>query len=418
MLNTAGIEVSGFIRQQRLLDGLAALARFGALENGGVNRQALTPIELDARAWLIDWAITLGCEVFTDPCANLFFRRAGREDLPPVVTGSHIDTQPGGGNLDGCYGVIAGMEYLSALNDAGITTRRPIEVAVWMNEEGSRFAPGAMGSSAFVQPSRLTDYLTHRDAQGITLAEALDCCHQRFSMLTQRPALPMAAFVELHIEQGPVLERQDKPLAVVQGIQGLRWYQVTCLGQPAHAGTTPMADRRDAMTLARRCMAQLEQRAAALPAEELRLTFGRWEVEPNAINTIAGRVTFTLDFRHADARVLAQFDDWMQELTSEDVQVACLFAHAPVAFNAQLLAQQYACTQALEIDAATLTSGAFHDAMHLASHCPTTMFFVPSHNGISHNPAEHTDPQYLTLGAKALACCLTELANQPTGVTP
>ncbi|WP_455816128.1 M20 family metallo-hydrolase [Pseudomonas cerasi] len=418
MSNASGIEVSGFICQQRLLDGLATLARFGALENGGVDRQALTPIELDARAWLIDWAITLGCEVFTDACANLFFRRAGREELPPVVTGSHIDTQPGGGNLDGCYGVIAGMEYLSALNDAGITTRYPIEVAVWMNEEGSRFAPGAMGSSAFVQPSRLPDYLAHRDAQGVTLADALAACHQRFPMLPQRPAQPMTAFIELHIEQGPVLEQRHRPLAVVEGIQGLRWYQVTCLGQPAHAGTTPMGNRRDAMSLARSKVAWLEQRAAALPEDELRLTFGRWEVEPNAINTIAGRATFTLDFRHADAAVLAQFDGWMQELAAEDVQVTCLFRHAPVAFSARLLAQQYACTHALQIEAITLTSGAFHDAMHLASHCPTTMFFVPSHNGISHNPAEHTDPQYLTLGAKALACCLTELANQPTGVTP
>lgn len=196
MLNRAGVQVAGHVSQQRLMDKLAQLARFGALENGGVNRQALSAEELEARAWLIDWAYTLGCEVMTDDCANLFIRRAGREDLPPVVTGSHIDTQPCGGNLDGCYGVIAGMECLSALAQAGVTTLRPIEVAVWMNEEGSRFSPGAMGSSVFVQPQRLMSYRNHQDAQGESLAQALESCHQRFAHLPRRAPLPMAAFVE------------------------------------------------------------------------------------------------------------------------------------------------------------------------------------------------------------------------------
>ncbi|CNL34760.1 putative amino acid hydrolase [Yersinia enterocolitica] len=417
MLDSAGVQLASYISQPRLMGRLAQLAEFGALENGGVNRQALSAEELDARAWLIDWAFALGCEVMTDDCANLFIRRAGREDLPPVVTGSHIDTQPCGGNLDGCYGVIAGMECLSALVQADITTLRPIEVAVWMNEEGSRFSPGAMGSSAFVQPQRLPDYLNNQDAQGVTLQQALANCHQRFPYLPRRATVPMAAFIELHIEQGPVLEQTNQPLAVVQGIQGVRWYQVSCLGQSAHAGTTPMVDRKDAMSLARQVVQQLENLTAMLPADQLRLTFGRWEIEPNAINTIAGRATFTLDFRHADPAVLAQFDDWMQQIATDNVVVESVFSHPPVAFNPQLLAQQYACAQALDIDTATLTSGAFHDAMHLATHCPTSMFFVPSHNGISHNPAEYTDPQYLYLGAKALACCLTELANQPIGVT-
>lgn len=418
MPDMTALRAADAISQTRLMDRLAQLARFGALENGGVDRQALSDVELDARAWLIDWASTLGCEVFTDAAANLFIRRAGRENLPPVVTGSHIDTQPGGGNLDGCYGVLAGMECLSALAEAGIETLRPIEVAVWMNEEGSRFAPGAMGSSAFVQPERLATYLAHQDPQGVTLADALTRCHQRFPALPRRTTVPMAAFIELHIEQGPVLEQAGLPLAVVEGIQGVRWYQVTCLGQSAHAGTTPMADRQDAMRLARRIVSELEQRAEALPKEQLRLTFARWEVEPNVINTIAGRVTFTLDFRHADPEVLAEFDRWIQQIAADNVQVSCLFNNPPVAFTPQLVALQHACSEALQIKTTALTSGAFHDAMHLARHCPTSMFFVPSHKGISHNPAEYTDPQYLYLGAKALACCLTELANQPTGVTP
>ena len=412
------MQVVAQVSQQRLLDRLAQLARFGALENGGVDRQALSSEELDARAWLIDWAGSLGCEVITDDSANLFIRRAGQEALPPVVTGSHIDTQPSGGNLDGCYGVIAGMECLSALHNAGITTRRPIEVAVWMNEEGSRFAPGAMGSSAYVEPTRLKDYLAHQDARGITVAQALQQCHERFPHLPRRARVPFAAFIELHIEQGPVLEQGALPLAVVSGIQGVRWYQFTCYGESAHAGTTPMAMRQDAMTLARRTAHQVELAMGHLPAEELRLTFGRWDVEPNAINTTASRVSFTIDFRHADASVLAEFDAVMQQFAAENVQVKSLFHHQPVAFDVGLIAQQHASADALGIAAMKLMSGAFHDAMHLAGHCPTSMFFVPSHYGISHNPAEHTDPQYLYLGAKALAHCLTELANQPEGVNP
>lgn len=312
--------------------------------------------------------------------------------------------------------MLAGIEWLAALNEAGITTRRPVEVAVWMNEEGSRFAPGAMGSSAFVQAERLAAYLPQRDAAGISLADALQACHALFPQLPRRATVQMAAFIELHIEQGPQLEQQQLPLALVSGIQGVRWVQLVCHGQAAHAGTTPMARRQDAMSLARRLVHQLEQQAEAIPAEQLRLTFGRWEVEPNAINTIASRVSVTLDFRHSDPAVLAQFDRWVAQCRSERVEVNTLFSNPPVAFSPALLAQQADAVRALEIANTTLPSGAFHDAMHLAGHCPTSMFFVPSRDGISHNPAEYTDPQSLYLGAKALACCLTELANQPEGV--
>ncbi|MEC4256561.1 M20/M25/M40 family metallo-hydrolase, partial [Escherichia coli] len=196
------------------------------------------------------------------------------------------------------------------------------------------------------------------------------------------------------------------------------WYQVTCYVESAHAGTTPMAVRQDAMTLARHTAHQVELAMAHLPAEELRLTFGRWDIAPNAINTTASRVSFTIDFRHADTSVLAEFDAVMQQFAAVNVQVKSLFHHQPVAFDVGLISQQHASAEALGIAAMKLMSGAFHDAMHLAGHCPTSMFFVPSHCGISHNPAEHTDPQYLYLGAKALAHCLTELANQPEGVNP
>ncbi|MBF7686792.1 M20 family metallo-hydrolase [Acinetobacter rathckeae] len=412
MSENTPVHIASKVSKQRLLDQLKQLAFFGALDNGGVDRQALSKIEIQARRWLIDWAYSLGCKVFTDECANLFIRREGQQDLPPVVTGSHIDTQPCGGNLDGCYGVIAGMECLAILNEMKITTCRPIEVVVWTNEEGSRFSPGAMGSSCYVKPELLQSYLTHKDINNITLKQALQQCHQHFSDLPRRSRVPFFSFIELHIEQGPVLETENRPLAVVNGIQGVRWYEVTCLGESAHAGTTPMPIRQDAMTLARFTVDQIEQSVSHLPVDELRLTFGRWDIKPNAINTIASRVTFTLDFRHANPDVLAEFDLIIQQCMGDNIQIKAIFDHEPVAFDTALLSRQCATAKALHIDHLSLMSGAFHDAMHLAEHCPTSMFFVPSHRGISHNPAEYTHPDHLHLGAQALAYCLAELANQ------
>lgn len=390
---------------------LKKLSQFGALENGGVDRQALSDTELDAREWLVDEARALGCEIYTDDAANLFFRRPGRQDLPPVTTGSHIDTQPGGGNFDGCYGVLAGLACLKALNDAGITTERPVEVAIWTNEEGSRFAPGAMGSSAFTEPDSLAAFLAVAGEDGVSFAEALALHHQRFSTLARRPNRDMACFVELHIEQGPLLEHLELPLAVVSGIQGVRWYQVQCQGESAHAGTTPMALRQDAMQLARSVASTIEASTLNPDDDALRLTFGRWQVTPNAVNTIPSQASFTLDFRHPDPAVLAQFDARMAQLASAQVSVAALLSCEPVVFAAQINQVLNATAQALDIPCTGLLSGAFHDAMHLAGHCPTSMLFVPSHRGISHNPAEYTEPRALHTGARALAGSLTELSN-------
>lgn len=395
---------------------LAQLAEFGKLANGGVDRQALSEVELDARAWIIDLACELGCEVYRDAAANLFFRRPGRLAVSPVVTGSHIDTQPSGGNYDGCYGVIAGLVCLKALNDTQVITGRPIEVVIWTNEEGSRFAPGAMGSSAFVDPARLSDHLGVMGVDGVSFRDALAQHQTRFASIPLRPDREMACFVELHIEQGPVLENRNLPLAVVKGIQGVRWYQVTCHGVSAHAGTTPMTLRQDAMTLAREQLVYIEQAMGDTTDDALRLTFGRWQVTPNAINTIPSCVRFTLDFRHPSTEKLAQLDALMSSLSSEHVTVEPLLNKAPVTFDAGINHTLQAAGNALDIAHMELLSGAFHDAMYLAEHCPTSMLFVPSHQGISHNPAEYTDPRSLAAGARTLACALTELSQSFEGV--
>jgi N-carbamoyl-L-amino-acid hydrolase len=408
----------------RLNDAIADLAAFGGRSDGGVARETLTPLDLQARRHLIERARALGCSVCVDPCGNLFFRRAGQQaDLPPVLTGSHIDTQPVGGKLDGAYGVVAGLEVIQALNDAGVATRRPVEVVVWTNEEGSRFGPGAMGSSAFAQSGRLAGYRASRDAAGILFGDALDAA------LADTPDVEHSALghsvdscVELHIEQGPVLEGANVPLGVVTGIQSVRWFNVTVSGAAAHAGTTPMEVRRDAMRAAVELAGHLYACGDALRARGLRMTLGRWRVGPNSINTIPGEVEFTVDARCVDEDVLASFEATLRDavagLNAADgftAQVQSLFARATTRFPAHMTdLVERACARAAanagEGAPIRVTSGAFHDAMYVADLCPTAMIFVPSRSGISHNAAEYTEPHQLYLGAQALAYVVAELA--------
>ncbi|RTZ45554.1 Zn-dependent hydrolase [Candidimonas sp. SYP-B2681] len=411
------------VNASRLLDTITALAAFGGRDDGGVSRQTLTDIDLASRRYLIEQARALGCDVSTDECANLFFRRPGRSDLPPVLTGSHADTQPVGGKLDGAYGVLAGLEVIAALNDAGIETLRPIEVVAWTNEEGSRFGPGAMGSSAFVDPTRLAEYRRSIDGDGISFGTALDKALAATADVQRSPmARPMAACLELHIEQGPILEADEVPLGVVNGIQSVRWYRVECRGVMAHAGTTPMDRRSDAMATAHHIAQQLYSFAQQEASTQLRLTLGRWVVEPNSVNTIPDRVEFTVDVRCVDESVLDRFETMLNSATAAAVSapgavaLTCFFRRAPTHFPEEMKELvQRACSrasaQAGRKQPIALTSGAFHDAMYLADHCPTGMIFVPSKGGISHNASEATAPEDLVLGVQALAYAVAALAD-------
>lgn len=410
------------VDSERLRTAITALARYGGRDDGGVARETLSDIDLQARRHLIDRARELGCTVEVDECANLFFRRPGRSDLPPVMTGSHVDTQPVGGKLDGAYGVLAGLEVVHALQDAGLQTQRPIEVVVWTNEEGSRFGPGCMGSSAYVDPSRLAAYRAVRDSQQISFGEAVDRALQAIPDVPRRPSKqPLAGFIELHIEQGPVLETAGVPLGVVTGIQSVRWYSVKVTGLAAHAGTTPMDSRADAMAACIRMAHRLYAEAAQHEASGLRLTLGRWTVGPNSVNTIPGEVEFTIDMRCVDETVLATFDATMRDTLRAQagptsVTLTPIFERKPTHFPATVTALiEEACGRACELAGKprpiALTSGAFHDAMYLADHCPTAMLFVPSMRGISHNAAEETDHADLVLGAQALAYAVTRMAG-------
>lgn len=405
------------INPTRCMELLQRLATFGAVPGGGVAREALTISELEARRWLCSRFSAPHYSWFIDDAANLFLRRSGVSNaLAPVMTGSHIDTQPVGGWLDGAYGVIAGLEVFLALDDAGIRTHRPLELVIWTNEEGSRFSPGAMGSSAFADPSRLADFLPVTDTRGQRFEQARDAARQATPEASPSPlGRPVHAYLEAHIEQGPVLEAGGYQLGIVTGIQGVRWFQVTVTGVSAHAGTTPLAARHDALLTAARQITQLGEMAEARQDDALRFTIGRLEVSPGSINTIADQVTYTIDLRHPEETVLAELETVIRQTLKAAVghcqyQLRSLMRRPPTLFSPAVIGAVETAVTASGATACRLGSGAFHDAMYLADVCPTAMLFVPSRNGISHNPAEDTAETDLIAGVRALAGAITTLA--------
>ncbi|MEM5439900.1 M20 family metallo-hydrolase [Paraburkholderia diazotrophica] len=403
------------VSQERLAGLVSALAEIGKSDGGGVNRQALTSSDVAARKLLSEVAARFRCEVYRDEAANVFFRRAGTTDGPPVVTGSHIDSQPTGGKFDGAYGVCAGLEMIAALNDAGVVTELPLEVAIWTNEEGCRFAPGSMGSAAFVRPELLATFRESSDSTGVRFAEALDDAAAALQFIPLVPLKrPFSAFVEVHIEQGPVLEREGKTLGVVSGIQGVRWFRISVRGQTSHAGTTPREFRKDAVLVA----TELVQRAYAAANDsdaDLRLTVGRFEVSPGATNTIADEVSFTIDLRHPSDDVLddfeARFRSWTRRQSACTISLEELMRHKPTPFSETVRATLAEAAEQCGEPWRELLSGAFHDSMYLAEHCPTGMLFIPSKDGLSHHPAELSAAHELAWGAKALTLTMYRLAN-------
>lgn len=394
-----------------------AMAEIGAIADGGVDRQALSPDDIRARALLLEWAHARGWQAAVDPIANLFVRRPGRDlAAPPVVAGSHMDSQPTGGRFDGIFGVLSALEALDALDDAGIATRHPIDLVAWTNEEGGRFAPGAMGSAVFAGAIDLESCLPLTDAAGIRFEDALQATLAATPGLARRPfAFPIAAYVEPHIEQGPQLEATGHQIGVVTGIQGARWYVVEVLGEPGHAGTAPLRGRKDALRAAVRMIAALEGLMHD-PHDQLRFTVGRLQVEPNSPNVVPAKVTFSIDFRHPEARVLEQRGARIEALCRAGagpcaVRVSETFGRPPCVFAAAIVA---AIERAAEIAGCRhmrLPSGAFHDANFLADLAPTGMIFVPCAKGISHSPAEYARPEDLAAGARVLAATLVELAG-------
>jgi len=412
------VHASSRVDEKRLWARHVDLARLGLTPLGGVRRLALSALDNQARAQLAQWAEGLDFSVHLDPIGNLFLRREGTDPtLAPVLSGSHTDTQPSGGRFDGAYGVLAACEALEAIHEAGIATRRAIEVVVWTCEEGgARFPMGVMGSAAFVGAKPLAEILALRDDDGVTVEAAL---------AETRAALPRAApralgadvhaFVEAHIEQGPILEDQGKTIGVVTAIQGSRRWLVTVTGEDAHAGTTNRARRKDALQAATR-MVQALDRHFFDPEDRVRFTVGRFRVRPDAMAVVPGHAEFTIDFRHPEASALAWLGDQVEAICKGEVgpcrvDVEQISAGDPVPFTNDVPDLVERAAERLALPKMRMISGAGHDAMMLARICPTGMIFVPCERGLSHNELENATAADLAAGARVLADVLVNLAN-------
>ena len=407
---------SDHVDGDRLWNRLMALARFGARPDGGVDRQALTPAETEARAELVRWGRELGLEPFTDAAANLFLRLQGREpDLPPVLIGSHIDSQPTGGKFDGAYGVLAALEAVEAIGAAGLRPRRAIEVVAWTNEEASRFAPGMTGSDLFTGVKSFDQVAGIADADGTRLGDALAALLAADVDVPHRAlGRPASAFVEAHIEQGPLLERDGIPVGVVTGIQGTRRYRVRVAGATAHAGTAQRHERRDALMAAVRMISAIE--AAASEPPDVKLTVGLFQVSPNAPSVVPGSALFSVDLRHPENEVVDRLDGEIRAVVARDAapctaEIEQIQHNRSTVFAPRIRSAIAAAADRLGIPRRDILSAAGHDARQLAAFCPTGMIFVPCRDGISHNPAEWTDPADLTAGARVLTEVVWALAN-------
>lgn len=417
-LSEAALKAAAAVSEERLWRSIEAMAEIGGLGNGGVTRQALTREDIEARALLIGWARALGLAVSIDDAANLFLRRPGQEpEAVPVLAGSHMDSQPAGGRFDGIYGVLAAFETMHALQDAGIATRRPIDVVAWTNEEGGRFERGCTGSSVWAGQVPLSAFLDDVGSDGARFADALAQTLAATPDLPRRPPhWPAYAYVEPHIEQGPVLEKQGLDIAAVTGIQGVRWMRVEIEGVAGHAGTTPAALRRDALQAAVRAITWLNGLMED-PRDLTRFTVGRLLVEPNSPNTIPSKVTFTIDFRHPDAAELKRRGGAIERVIHEAVKpctaaVVTTSEMSPTPFAGPIPSLIETAAAAIGLKAARLASGAFHDALYAAAVCPAGMLFIPCRNGVSHSPEEYSTPAQCVAGARVLAATVVELANR------
>jgi len=408
--------MSPAINRERLLGRLDALAQIGRTETGACCRLALTDADKLGRDQVVAWMRELGLSVHIDPVGNVFGIRAGRRpELPPVMTGSHIDTVRTGGAYDGNYGVLGGLEVVASLNDAGITTEHTLVVGAFTDEEGARFAPDMLGSLVFVGGMALEEALAVRAIDGAVLGDEL----QRIGYAGGTP-LPLpkpAAFVELHIEQGPVLDIEGITIGAVENLQGISWQEISIAGQSNHAGTTPMRMRHDAGYAASAIACFVRELAREMGGTQV-ATVGKVDLVPNLVNVIAAKATLTVDLRNTDEALLqhaeqrlASFLDALAVSEGVTIERRTLARFEPVTFDAGVAARIERVAGELGFRHRRMTSGAGHDAQMLARVCPTAMIFVPSVGGVSHNPAEHTEPDDLVAGASVLLHTLLELAK-------
>jgi len=403
------------ISEARLMARLSELAAIGATADGSCCRLALTDEDKAGRDLLVRRMRELGLQVRVDPIGNIFGLRRGAEDSEPVMTGSHIDTVRTGGRYDGNLGVLGGLEVVQVLNEAGIVTRRPLVVGVFTDEEGARFQPDMLGSLVYAGGMPLAQAYAAADSDGKLLRDEL----ARIGYLGDAP-LPLYrphAFVELHIEQGPVLDAEGVVIGAVENLQGISWQEVKIDGQSNHAGTTPMRLRHDAGYCAAAIGHFLRHLTRDIGGNQV-ATMGSLTLHPGLINVIAARAKVTVDLRNTDEALLREaelrFAQFLARLAAEEgvrIEAKSLARFEPVIFDRGVADLVTRTAGRLGHSCRPMTSGAGHDAQMMARICPTAMIFVPSVKGISHNPAEHTEPAHLAAGADVLLHTLLELAG-------
>ncbi|MBY0241157.1 MAG: Zn-dependent hydrolase [Burkholderiaceae bacterium] len=404
------------VNGDRLWSSLMELAKIGATVKGGVKRLTLTDLDKQGRDLVTGWAREAGLSVTIDQIGNVFMRRDGEDNtLPPVMTGSHIDTQPTGGKFDGNYGVLAGLEVVRTLNDQGIKTRAPIEVAFWTNEEGSRFVPVMMGSGVFCGAFTLDHAYAAKDIDGKTVEQELERIGYKGDQVPGQH--PIGAYFEAHIEQGPVLEDADKVIGVVPAVMGLSWYDCTVTGMEAHAGPTPMHLRKDAMQVSTRIIQEVVAIANRYPPYG-RGTVGMMQVFPNSRNVIPGEVKFSIDLRNVNDALLNTMHEEMlafiektRQETGLGIQIERVSYYPPCPFHPDCVDAVRNATAKLGYSTMDVVSGAGHDAIYAARVAPAGMIFVPCKDGISHNEIEDAKAEHLAAGCNVLLHAMLERAG-------
>jgi len=404
------------VNGQRLWDSIMAIAEIGPGQHGGSCRLALTDEDRQGRDLFISWCKEIGCSIEIDDMGNIFARRDGRNNqLAPIVAGSHLDTQPHGGKFDGIYGVLAGLEVLRTLHDNEFITEAPVEVVVWTNEEGSRFAPAMIASGVYAGLFEKDYAWSRSDSDGNSIGEEL----KRIGYMGEVACgeHPIGALLEAHIEQGPILEAQHNQIGVVIGGQGQRWYDLRLKGQDSHAGSTPMPGRRDALVAAAEVISMVQSLAMDFAPHAV-TTVGEMSVHPNSRNTIPGEVFLTIDIRNPDEASLAEMARELRTCViacADKNEVECdldeIWEKPPVKFAPDCIAAVEQATQALGYSHQQIVSGAGHDACQVCLVAPTSMIFVPCAGGLSHNEQESAEPADLEAGCNVLLHAMLTLAD-------
>ena len=400
----------------RLWSSLMEMAEIGRTPRGGCNRQALTDEDKQGRDLFISWCKDADCKITIDEMGNVFARRAGENDsLPPVIAGSHLDTQPTGGKYDGVYGVLAGLEVIRTLNDNHLATKHPVEVVCWTNEEGARFSPAMLGSGVWAGAFDLEYGHGRLDGESRTIKDEL----RRIGYLgaAKCRAKPVKAAFEAHIEQGPILENKNKQIGIVTGVQAMRWYDLIIRGAPCHAGTTPMEMRRDPFMALHRVLDKLYQIADDF-RPSARITFGAIKAEPGSRNTVPEQLIMTVDMRHPERDQIGHMDRIMRETVMNECSKYRLTAEVKEEWNSPAVNFDDGCINAVRNAAERLgysnmemASGAGHDSVHVSRVAPTSMIFVPCEGGLSHNEEENASKEDLEAGCNVLLHAMLDMAT-------